>query len=229
MPKTRKKTSKKKIVETSGVLAPQAFEDVQTQKKSLSVAKIAFGLGIILLLALAYYYKNLFVVAMVNNQPITRLAVISELEKKQGKQALDNLVTESLIIQEAQKQKVSVTTAEENNELTKIEDSLKSQNMTLEQALQLQGMTKDDLLKQIKIQKIIEKILGKDIQVTDDEVNKYLEDNKDSMPKNPTQDELNKLKDNVKQQLIQQKLGEKFQTWLDDLKSKAKIDYFLNY
>ena len=45
--------------------------------------------------------RGLFVVALVNGEPISRIEVIKALEKQGGKATLDSLVTKKLIAQEA--------------------------------------------------------------------------------------------------------------------------------
>ncbi|MFA5996816.1 MAG: hypothetical protein WC790_03850, partial [Candidatus Paceibacterota bacterium] len=47
---------------------------------------IAIGVAIILIVISLFFAKGLFVVATVNGSPISRLSVITELEKQGGKQ-----------------------------------------------------------------------------------------------------------------------------------------------
>lgn len=196
-------------------------EKYKTNKKWIMV-----GIFAVLVLALIYYYKNLFVAAMVNNQPIGRLSVVKELEKRQGKDTLDNIITETLILQEAKKKNVVITDSEVDDEVKKVEDNLKTQGTTLEAALSFQGLTRDDLVKQIKLQKMIEKILADKIQVSDKDIEDYVKENKDGFDKSLSQDQ---IKDRAKQQLVNTKLGQEFQTWISDVKSNAKINYFVKY
>lgn len=188
--------------------------------------RIILLLIILLVFAFLYYFKGLFIAAVVNGQPISRLVLIRDVEKQLGKQTLDSLVTKTLIFQEAKKQNIAVSDNEINNEIKKVEESINKQGQNLDQVLALQGMTKNDLIEQIKLQKIIEKMVGKDIKITDKEINDYIEKNKSLLPQNKKPEEIKAL---VKQQLEQQKLGEKFQPWLDNLKKNSKIYYFVNY
>ena len=187
--------------------------------------KIIIGVIVIVVLVSVYLLKGLFIVATVNGEPILRTTFTKELEKKDGKQVLNSLVTKSLILQEANKQKVTLTDAELAQEIKSLEDSLTKQGQNLDQLLQAQGMTRADLNEQIKMQKTIEKLIGKDVKVTDKEIQDYIDKNKDSFPESNSADENKKV---VKQQLEQQKLSDKFQTWIADLEKKAKINYFVN-
>jgi foldase protein PrsA len=183
-------------------------------------------LGVVglLILGALFVFKSLFLAAMVNGQPISRISIIKELERQQGKQLLDSLVTEALINQEAKKKNINVTQADIDSEIGKISENLKQQNQDLDQALQMQGMTRADLNSKIKTDLELQKLVGADIVVTDDEINDYLTKNKDSLPKDAKVED---LKPTVKQMLTQQKQRDKVQTWLNDVKAKASINYFL--
>ena len=110
-------------------------------------------------------------------------------------------------------------------EIKKIEETISGQGISLDEALNLRGMTRKDLEKQISTQKIVEKILASKILLTDQEVKDYFNANKTLFGQNPVFD---KVKDQVRAQLFQQKLSEQYNTWITDLKTKAKILYFIN-
>lgn len=184
------------------------------------------GLIVLIIALLLYVFRGVFLVAIVNGQPISRVAVIHELERQGGKQALNSIISKVLIEQEARKQHVTVSQDDINNEVKKIETSLASQGQKLDQVLAAQGMTMASLQDQLKYQVMIDKILGKDVTVSDKEVNDYIAKNKDSLPKNLSQADLKKT---VADQLRQQKINDKVQPWLDNLQKNAKINYIVNY
>lgn len=225
-----KSSSSKKTTKISAETENNLIEEVREQKNLMSVSlpksKILIILGAVVLIGLIYYFRGLFIVATVNGQPISRLSLIKDLEKQAGKQVLNSLVTKALINQETKRLNVNISKKEIDDEIKKIESNLSQKGQKLDAVLLMQGLSKEDLTDQIKIQKAVEKILAKDITVTDKEVNDYLENNKDSIPQgmNP-----NEARESVKQQLKQQKLSEKFQTWLESLQKKAKINYFVQY
>lgn len=190
---------------------------------------LSAALGVALL-ALGYFFRSLFVVALVNGQPITRLAVVNGLEKQQGKQALDNLITEAVILQEAKKQGVATSQDEINEEISKIEEQITNQGMQLDEALAAGGMTRDDLIRKITIQKSLEKLLADKIKVSDQEVDDYLIANAASFAQDQLKEEnKDSLRQSVKDQLSRQKLSTAFQDWTTDVRSKAKILYFKTY
>ena len=181
---------------------------------------------IIVLLILGFLLKGLFIVALVNGQPITRLALIQELEKQGGKQTLSALVNQTLILQEAKKKKIEVSQEEIDRSAKQIEESLKSQGQDLNTALAMQGLTRQDFLMQLKLRNLVEKLLADKIEVTDKEVTEYIEKNKETLPTDLKEEEIKK---GVREQLKQQKLASKSQEWLTNLEKNAKINYFVNY
>ncbi len=168
--------------------------------------------------AALYHFRGVFVAATVNGKQISRVELIKELEKEGGSQALDALVTKRLILDEAKKQNVKAEKADIDKQIATIEEQLKAQNQTLDSALALRGMTRKDLEDQLEVQVLIQKLLEKEIAVTDKEIDDYIKQNKST-----------DSKDAVKEMLIQQKLSEKFQAWITDLKTKAKINYFVKF
>lgn len=209
--------------ENSAKLQPKSFlaPFLKNKRTSLVIAAV-----IIIILGLTFTLKSFFVTAIVNNQIITRYSLDRELEKQGGQKVLDNRVVEILIMQKAQKQGVTVTQGEIDSKINEIKKQVEAQGQNLDSLLAMQGQTKTDLEKQIKIQVLVEKLLGGDIKISDQEISDYFEKNKNFFPKNAT---LDSQKEQIKNELLQQKLNEKFQTWIQDLKKEAKIYYFLKF
>ncbi len=232
--KTTKKTTsadKSKVTKSKSRDLKQVSSAPETPKtssiRSLKVKRsyVAVVLGILILVTIVYLGRNLIVAAMVNGQPISRLSVVRELESQGGKQALDSLITKQLILQEARKKNVAVSSSDVDAEMKKISDNLAQQGQKLDQVLSLQGMTRDQLVEQIKLQKMLEKMVGK-IEVTEKEVDDYITNNQESLPTD--QDEAS-IAANVKTSLTQQKLNEKAQSMLEALRKNANINYFVQY
>lgn len=178
------------------------------------------------LLGVAYYFKGVFIAATVNGEPISRLSVVRELEKKAGKNFLDTLVTKKLIEDEVKKEKVVVTAQDVDVEIKKVEAQITAQGGTLDQALEGQGMTLDDLREQIMINKELEKLLGDKIAVSDDEVDKYISTNKIPLTKGGSSED---LRNQTREQLKGQKFNTEAAKLIDDLRTKATINYYTQY
>ncbi len=204
----------KKITVSDNIAQVSKPKFIVTKPLVVSLAILVIALGLIFTL------KNQFIVAWVNGQPVTRLELISELEKTSGKKTLDYLVTKTLIFQEAKKENVTVTDTEMNTQLKSLKDNITKSGQNYQALLDAQGITEDQLKEQIKIQKMVDKMAGKGITVTDAEVTDYINKNKDQLPKTATAEE---LITQVKNQLLQQKISDKTQTWLKALRDKAKI------
>jgi len=197
-----------------------------TLQKNLRNPRLWIGAAVVILAILLYAIKGLFIAAVVNGQPISRLAVIQQLEAQGGKDALNSLITQALVTQEAQKQHITVSQSDINADEAQITSALKSQGMTLDEALAARGMTKSQLDQQIALQKMIEKMVGKNVKVTDQQVADYISKNKDSLPQGLSDAQLNAQ---VKQQLEQQQLQDLTQQYVNSLQQKASIQYFVSY
>jgi len=199
----------------------------KADKKSIKISiKTAIIIVVIIVVGvLAYVYKGLFIAATVNGSPISRLAIIHELEKASGKSLLDSLITEKLVQNEANAKKIVVSNDEINGEIKKIEDQIVAQGATLDAALAARGMNMEDLKKQIIFQMEIEKLVADRINVTDEEVAQYIKDNAISIPEGQEATTTAQIKD----ELRNQKLSTEGNALIATLKSQAKIRYFVNY
>lgn len=172
------------------------------------------------------FARNYLLSATVNGQLITRFQVISELEKQSGKKALDSIITETLIFQEAKKRSIIITEKDVKDQLSEIEKSLKATGQNLDQALEMQGLTKSSLEKQIRLQKILEKIVGDNIKISNKEIDIFVKNNKNSIP---DKSDMKKIRAQVEEQLKRDKINEKIQKWITDAQKKAKIIYLYKY
>jgi len=196
-------------------------------KKSIQInTRTAIIIAIVIIIGvLAYIYKGVFIAATVDGSPIMRLTIIQKLEKTSGKNLLDSLINEKLIQNEVRAKNIIVSDDEINSQTKTIESQIATQGGTLDAALAEAGMSMDDLKKQIMAQKEIEKLLADKINVTDEEVAQYIKDNKVSIP----QGQEATMADQIKSEMRNQKISTEAQTLITNLKSKAKIQRFVNY
>ena len=193
--------------------------------KVFTKKRVIAALIVALLLSGLYFSRSLIFAAWVNGRPVYRFSLISELEKQGGKQVLDGLIEKALINSEAAKNKIKVEQSEIDSEVKKIEEMVAGQGLSLDEALKFRNQTRKDLIDQIKIQKIVEKLLASKIVITDADLKDYFTKNKSLFGTNPAFD---KVKEQVKNQVLQQKLSEQYSAWITELKTKAKILYFVN-
>jgi len=222
--RTKKTVAKKEVIE-------EVVTKVKTPKFSVKIPKKVFLYAFILLLVVGggYFARKTFFVASVNGQLINRFTVIKDLEKQGGKKVLETIVLKTLINQEAKKRKLAVTQDEVDKELLKIESNITSQGATLDTLLAQQGMTKSDLVGEIKLQLLVTKMVEKNVTVSDKEVDEYLASQNSQVLLDSTQPTPGLSRVQAQAAVRQQKLQGEIQTFVADLKAKAKINYFVNY
>jgi len=227
--KNKEKTTKKASGKVKAkVSQPKTMSQENTPAKEKSfkipVKKLIIFLAIIIIGFLLYQNKDLFIVATVNNRPISRQRFNQQIESQYGQQVLETMINEELIKQAAGDQKIVISQEKIDEEMAKIEKSL-PEGMNLDQALQMQGMSRENLEEQMRLQLAIEEILAPKIQITDEELKQYIEENKDYF--SATQEA--QIREEAQEGLRQQKLNQNFQSWLQELTEKAKIDRWLKF
>ena len=189
-------------------------------KKTIIILAIVIVLGV-----LVYLGRGLFIAATVNGQPISRWSVITMLEKESGKSLLESMVIEKIIAIEAKSKNVVISDEDVSAEIKKIEADITAQGGTLELALAQQGLTLDVVKKQILLQKQVEKLLADKIVVSDEDIAKYITDNQVTVPAGQEAT----FNEQIKADLVAEKLNTEAQAYIAELKEKAKIKYFVNY
>lgn len=212
--------------EVSNVIRENKASYVSLKFKKPKSLVFAIGVAIILIIVALFFANGIFVAATVNGSPISRLSIIQELEKQDGKQALEAIINKKLIETELNKQKMRVAKEEVDAEIDKIKTQVTAQGGTLEMALAQQGMTIEKLREQIAIQKKLEKLLADKVAVTEAEIDIYIKDSKATPPKDV---KMADFKKQVGDQLKQQKFQQEAQRWVSDLTASAKIKYYVNY
>lgn len=197
-----------------------------SKKNFIQKNRVTVFLGILALALVLYYYRSLFIAASVNGKPISRMRIINELERRNGAQVIDSFITETLIFQEASKAGIKVTQDDVNAEITQIEQSLSEQGQTLDDILAFQGLSRSDFEGQVRLQVAVEKLLADRIQVTDEEIDNYIEENGDFLPESSEGVDRREV---ARQQLEQQKLSQEFQTWMQEVRENSNINYFVDY
>lgn len=181
--------------------------------------------GIIVLLALIFVYKSFFVAAVVNGSPISRYAVVAEAEKRAGKATLDTMIIQKILANEVSKNGITVSADEINAELVLVEGRFAAQGTTLDAMLLSQGMTRDDVTKQIITQLQVQKLLGDKIAVTDAEINQFITTNKVTVPEEKEAE----LRTQVAAQIKQEKTNKEGSALVESLRSSAKVTLYVQY
>ncbi len=212
--------------ETAAVQEEAPSEEPVGGKKIINIKVAIMIAALIIVLAVLYSARGLFVAATVNGSPIGRMSVVSQLEKASGQKLLDTLITKKLIAQEVAKEGKKVTEEEIAAEIKKLEDQIAAAGSgALEDLLAQQGMTMTDLRDQIIVQKQLEQLLGEKIAVTDEEVTEYITKNKLAIPA----EQMEAARTEIGDQMKQQKMSTEGQKLVAELRAKASISYFVHY
>ncbi|WP_379153141.1 peptidylprolyl isomerase [Paenibacillus sp. sgz5001063] len=147
--------------------------------KGWMITSLVLAAALIVVLIVQPFQKddNKVAVASVNGTDITKAQLYDKLVEAGGDSTLENLITTTLVDQEAKKANITVTDADITNEIEDLKTQFGGEE-ALNSALQQSSMTLDDLKKQMPLQVKIRKLVEPKVTVTDDEISKYFEDNK---------------------------------------------------
>jgi parvulin-like peptidyl-prolyl isomerase len=213
------------LLEDGAYADDDLYEDTEQGFVHIRTSVFAVGATIASLLILALLAGNVYqiiharsggAVATVNGAPITQAEFLRAAGQQD--QALQSLIDQKLILQEAKKENVTIPDSEVNSEVGTIKQQLGT-DKDFATALQRANLTEPQLREQIRTQKLAQKMGAKSVTISDDEAQSFYTQNKAQYG---TQT-FDQAKDQVKTQLLQSKQNEAIQTWIADLRSKAKI------
>lgn len=145
-------------------------------------SKVALFVTILIVAAavliVALSLNNGEVVAKIGEEEISKDQFYDRLVEMYGSQVLDSMITEKIVELEAKKAKISVTDEDVQKELDKMIEQVGGEEMFNYQ-LAYSGYTMDQMKEELKNYLTIVKILEPKIEITDEEINSYFEDNKD--------------------------------------------------
>ena len=172
---------------------------------------------------LAYTHKSYVIAATVNGQPIYRHTLLLTTEQVHGPMVLEQLINEQVVAQEATKRGLVVTQEDLDHEFQDLKDRYKKeQGIDLESVMQQNGVSKQEVEKNLTPTALQNKlILSEGIVATDDEVDAFFKSNPTLLPEDSK--DIEAARENLKQSLKDQKV----QGFLQGLRAKAKIDYYM--
>ncbi|WP_245989591.1 peptidylprolyl isomerase [Ureibacillus thermophilus] len=118
-------------------------------------------------------------VATVNGEKITKAELNEALTEQYGQEVLNNLIANKIVELEAKKQKVSVTKDEIEAEYKDYVDQYGGEE-SFKQLLSSYNMDVEDVKKDIKNYLLTKKVMEDYVDIKDDELKSYFEENKDS-------------------------------------------------
>lgn len=216
---TKKLSGKKNTVPV-----PPPFEtqtSISPEKGRFPWRYILGGL-FVLLVILAAVNKGLIVAAMVDGKPIFSWQLNSTLRTRYGQQTLEGMIGESLIQSEAKKTGINVSAEDIDAKQKEILSSLGAE-VSLEDFLKFQGLSEEDFNQQLIIQLTVERLLTKDLVVTDSDVDNYIATSGATL----TATEPAQLREEAKRAIISNQVSERLQPWFLELRQKSNVMKFL--
>ncbi len=229
--KVEQKVSAPKKITRKKTDSEMNFSDVDTSESSSRTRVISkkylYAVAIVLaLIGLLFAASRFWVVAWVDNKPITKFELYSLLEKRDEGKTTEELIVQKLLKSEGDKQRQVVSEAEIEAEIKKVEEQ-QGGAAQLDQILQVNRTSREDFRKLVELQLIKQKLFGQGVDITDADVDKYIEENKDSLPPgvldNPESSEAAKLRESAKEQLKQMKINENFNKWLEETMQSKRV------
>lgn len=191
-----------------------------------------FGVSTVVLLVLTALISGVLVytltnpglplAAIVNGQPIFRWDLHSVLNSRYGQQTLEGMITERLITSEASKQNVTVSQSDVDNRAKEILASFGSA-MSVDDFLKLQGINREEFNNQLKLQLQVQKLLTKDLSISDSDVANYIASNAAVL----TATDPAKLKEEAISAMTDEHVSSRFNEWLEEIRAKATVQQFL--
>ena len=118
-------------------------------------------------------------VANVGGEKITEAELNEMLQKQNGDAMLDTLISYKIVEQEAKKAKLEISEEEIDEEYVIYADQYGGNDMLLEM-LKKYNMSEEDVREDIRIYLLTKKLLANEVDVTDEEMESYFKENKES-------------------------------------------------
>jgi len=180
------------------------------------------GALVILLVILTAANKGWVVAAIVDGRPIFSWQLNSMLRTRYGQQTLEGMIGETLIAKEAKHVGVAITDEDIKAKQTEILSSLGTE-VSLTDFLKFQGLSQADFNQQLKIQLTVERLLTRDLAITEHNIDNYIATNRAIL----TATEPAGLREEAKKAIISNTVSEKLQPWFLELRQKANVMKFL--
>ncbi|HWJ78199.1 MAG TPA: peptidylprolyl isomerase [Niallia sp.] len=135
---------------------------------------------IALIVGAVYLTQRSEAVATIDDEKITQEDLNDELNKQYGSTVLSAMITNKVVDLEADKAKVKVTDKDVKEELEKVYAQYGGED-TFNSLLAQNGLTLDTYKENIVQNLKVTKILEPSIEITDDEIKTYFDDNKESL------------------------------------------------
>jgi foldase protein PrsA len=148
----------------------------QNKTMSLIIVVLFLAIGIFLSLALTKDKA----VAKINGEAISEDELYDVMVEQYGAASVEQLIADKIVASEAKKEKVTITDKELNAEIDKLKESYGGEEV-FDQMLVSNNTTLDALKEELKSYLTLRKLLVPQIEITENELKTYFEENKESL------------------------------------------------
>lgn len=214
--------ARKKIKPIKSIKTVTAEENIkQSIRTPFFSKKVVLVIAVGVLLTLVFWKKEWFVAATVNGSPITTLELMSRMSRDYKTQALDQVISEKIILAEAKNKGIQVNKQEIDKKLSEIEQKFGGQE-SFSKLLAQQGQTRDGFKEQVLLQLIVEKLYSNEATVSAEEVDSFIKESASSLQATDSAKQKEEAENVLKQQKLSQIFSQKFQ----ELKQQAQVKIF---
>lgn len=114
------------------------------------------------------------VIVQIGGQPITRGQLLKQLERKYGREILNQMIDRTIIAQESRALGVAVKQQEIDAELKRMQQGYDSEEQFYNSMQRQLGLTKDQLQEDAYFNVLLEKIATRNVNVSDQQVTDYI-------------------------------------------------------
>jgi foldase protein PrsA len=148
----------------------------QNKKTVLIMAVLILAIGVLLSFALTKDKA----IAKINGEAISKDELYDVMVKQYGAATVEQLIADKIVASEAKKQKITISDDELNKEVDKLKESYGGEEV-FNQVLESNNTTLDVLKEDLSNYLTLRKLLEPQIEITDEELKAYFEENKDSL------------------------------------------------
>jgi foldase protein PrsA len=205
----------------AGVTKEKTKKILNTEIKLKTLIRFASTI-VALIVLVVLYSRGIIAPIFVNGEPVTFAEIARVMRDEGTSNIIDKIISEKIIEIEAKRRNIEVKQEEISAEMQRIQNVADESGKTMGQLLKESDMTQAQLEKDVKVRVTLYKILGENVDVTEGEIDYYIDNNKEFYG-----DDSEAVREEVKRLLLEQKISHQSGTWLREAKASSKVNYIV--
>ncbi len=190
-------------------------------KIELALLLKILGTILVVYVLVTAYRQGVIAPLFVNGRPITFGDMITSYKYHEPGNVVDQVILEKIVDYEAQKRNIIVTKEELEAEISRMQQTVSENGRTLYQLAIDSGQTTADINRNIRTHITITKILEQDTDITDEDIDRFINTHPDLYPYKNREE----VRQEVKRILLQQAIKDQYDTWAIEAKANYQIEY----